>query len=187
MKRTLAIILSVMMIMSTVSFAAPVMTGTVANAGETVADDVAETENNDAAELTAASEWTHETYGDLLYEMNFETGHNYLRGAAISYYGRVNPNYPGSDTWTTTVDSYDGKTPVIVTEGNNHYLTFQNGTSQWPQFQTNAKETFAGVGIYTLVADVKYVPGTTSAGSVLGSYIFNARHRIHSRGHRPEI
>ena len=129
MKRTLAIILSVMMILSTVSFAAPVMTGTVANAGETVADDVAETENNDAAELTAAGEWTHETYGDLLYEMTFETGHNYLKGAAISYYGRVNPNYPGSDTWTTTVDSYDGKTPVIVTEGNNHYLTFQNGTS----------------------------------------------------------
>ena len=61
--------------------------------------------------------------------MTFETGHNYLKGAAISYYGRVNPNYPGSDTWTTTVDSYDGKTPVIVTEGNNHYLTFQNGTS----------------------------------------------------------
>lgn len=182
MKKTLAIILSVMMILSTVSFAAPVMTGTVANAGE-VAENVAmETENDDVAELTLADEWTHETYGDLLYEMTFETGHNFLKGAAISYYGRVNPNYPGSDKWTTTVASDDDKNPVIAAEGNNHFLTFKNGTSQWPQFQTNAEKTFAGVGIYTLVADVKYTPGTTSAGVKFGSYIFNSRYQYNIPG-----
>ena len=209
MKKTLAIILSVMMILSTVSFAAPVMTGTVANAGE-VAENVAmETENDDAAELTSADEWTHETYGTLLYEMTFETGEGAnLNGGAeqlISEFGRVNPAYPKANAeWKTKVTS-SGTATIVAYAKLNHLPPFDGSPDgQWPQMQTNAGgpndvgKMFEGVGYYTLVSDVKWhknytdndgnVPGykktvgDTTDYCVFNEYCFNARYQYHLAG-----
>jgi len=182
MKKYLAMLLAVMMVMSTVSFAAPSMVVTVDDASEAaVVEETAQTDE-DKASLEADSQWTHEIYGDLLYDMNFESGADYVRGSKISSYGKVNPNYDGSADWTTSIESYDNKGGTIVTAADgNHYLTFKNGTSKWPQFQTNAPKTFAGVGYYTVVADVMYnQPGTSGANFDL--YNFNCRYEYYLAG-----
>ena len=67
MKRTLSIILAIMMILSTVSFAAPSMAGVVDTAKETSDTDVEQVASNETAGLTA------EKVGDpvILKEWNF--------------------------------------------------------------------------------------------------------------------
>ncbi len=183
MKKFLAILLAVMMLLSTVSFAAPTMAPTVESTEEATTQEPVSDETAEDASLASDSEWTHEVYGDLLYEVNFETGVDYALSSKISNYGKVNPNYAGSDTWTQSIGSYDDKGGTIVTaaDGKNHYLTFKNGTSKWPQFQTNASKTFAGVGYYTVMADVMYnQPGTSGAN--FSMYNFNCRYEYYLAG-----
>ncbi len=179
MKKTISLVLALLMVLSTVSFAAPAMVSTV----ETVAEVTQETVPEEEAVLESESTWSHEVYGDLLYDIDFESGADYVRGSKITSQGRVNPNYDGSDNWTTSVESYDNGACTIVadTTSGNRYLTFKNGTSKWPQFQTNTPKTFAGAGYYTLMADVMYnQPGTSGANFDL--YNFNCRYEYYLAG-----
>ena len=124
MKKTLAILLAVLMIMSTVSFAAPSMAGTVSTSSEVAETVEVVEEAAESASVLAEDEWKHDIYGDLLYVIDFETGHNFLNGAKVSFYGKVNPNYPGSENWTQAIASADttAANMQIVTENGNRYL-----------------------------------------------------------------
>lgn len=73
MKKLLSIVLAVLMLFSTVSYAAPVMVDTAVTAEEVVAQETAVAEETVLEAETAFTGAPHSTYGYLLAEFDFES------------------------------------------------------------------------------------------------------------------
>ena len=169
MKRTLAILLALVMVLSTVSFAAPTMISSVTTAQETQAQ-----ENNvpeDSAELNADTvDWIDDKYGNLVYKLDFETSNKFVMGktnAQMYKHGVVNPKYEANSNTEWWINpSYFG-TVKKETEGENSFLRLGNGNVKYSataQFMlesglvatTGNLTTFTGEnGYYTFFYDYR--------------------------------
>ncbi len=105
--------------------------------------------------------WTHDDYGILVYDLDFNSSESFTTSTLASLYGRVNPNLTDSENWT--ISSHYLKDAEIVDDGSgNKYLKMSvDGTNEYPQIQVNANVTdsyvFSSDGNYTLMADIKVV------------------------------
>ena len=164
MKRTLALLLALVMVLSTVSFAAPTMISSVTTAQETQAQ-----ENNipeDSAELNADNvDWIDEKYGHLVYKLDFETSNDFVMGktnAQMYKHGVVNPKYELNEKWWINPTGFG--TIEKVTENGNTFLRTRNATGQYSQFMLESDlvatkgnlTTFTGEnGYYTFFYDYR--------------------------------
>ena len=105
MKRTLATVLALLMILSTASFAAPTLTGTVTTASEAAPEKVQA--DIPEASLSAEKETYNDTYGTLVYEIDFETDTDFptTNNAAhkLTQQGFANPIFEGYADWQVMV------------------------------------------------------------------------------------
>ena len=175
MKRTLALLLALVMVLSTVSFAAPTMISSVTTAQETQAQ-----ENNvpeDSAELNADTvDWIDDKYGNLVYKLDFETSNKFVMGktnAQMYKHGVVNPKYEANSNTEWWINPTGFGTIEKVTENDNTFLRTRNATGQNSQFMLESGlakadgdlTTFTGEnGYYTIIYDCR-VNITGNAGA----------------------
>ena len=164
MKITLALLLALVMVLSTVSFAAPTMISSVTTAQENTVQ-----ENNvpeDSAELNADTvDWIDDKYGNLVYKLDFETSNKFVMGktnAQMYKHGVVNPKYELNEKWWINPTGFG--TIEKVTENDNTFLRTRNATGQTSQFMlesdlvaaTGNLTTFTGEnGYYTFFYDYR--------------------------------
>ena len=154
MRKFLSILLAVMMVLSTVSFAAPSAIGSVQTADEYVAVENTPAEEAELeAELAAAADTS--AYGKVIYDINFD---NSAVGTSLSYAGIKNlgtytTDYPAVAAMTfgplngSTVNE-DGTLNWKPTSGTSSNLYYHNGSAY-----TNP----VGVaGVYTFCVDITY-------------------------------
>ncbi len=180
MKRLLSMLLAVMLVFATVGFATPAPVTTVDDSAET-AQTVNEQDNaltEVQAVLLSDDEWTHDDYGTLLYEIDFENSTSFTSEDAISKHGKVNPNFDNTDNWVIKNSSSTLK--GLVTEGDNTYLAITNTTSKYPQVVTECTSgVFAGEnGYYTIIADVYH----DVKGENITSFAYNSRYQYYLSG-----
>ena len=168
MKRFLSILLAVMMVLSTVSFAIPTAV-TIAD-GAPITMPVEEViVPEEVAELSADDTWYDIEKGTLLFNMDFETDNSgnavaasaydaislgsYSAGAGelVSGLGRLNPDVAGNYDMGFRYTS--AGTAAVVTEGGNSYFSVNSSGSN--QFSLYLGNTFTGAGKYVLEYDYK--------------------------------
>lgn len=165
MKRFLSVLLALMMVVSTVSFAAPAVVTVADSATDaSVAYEATETTTDEVAELSADSE-----YGTLVFNIDFEKdGISFTKDTAVDV-NTITDNYnadicPANITFTpkSFVDN-----PTLVTDANgNTYLNCTNSTAAagYRFFQiTESSNTFNWTdGTFTMVVDYYYTGGLHS-------------------------
>ena len=164
MKKFLIVLLAVMMVLSTVSFAAPSAVGTMETANETVADFVDLAVEEDAAEL-AATAGDKSSYGTLVYKIDFDNADfdltafttayaNVVNNKLASY---VNPDFDCNNLTTYTNPAGDGfKNVELVTEGGNTYVKGDVNAGYSGFFRMTKYSCNWPTGYYTFVTDVKF-------------------------------
>ena len=162
MEKITALLLALLMLLSTVSFAAPVMTDTVTSTSEEEVQVLVETDT-ETAQTQGETDWIDEQYCYLLYNLDFETETAFKSGSHPSTQGYVNPDF-SADTWTMVASSSTGLSsstvPVKDTYNGNTYLRMTSGVATNMSFQIRTYGTNAGYftdenGYYTVFADVK--------------------------------
>jgi len=152
MKKLLSIVLAVLMLFSTVSYAAPSMAGTVSTASEETAKaPVVESEDvPEAATLAEESE-----YGTLVYDVDFDSASVTTMGQTMDKYSSVTTLPEGFPALTNT------KFNTAFTEATiaNGVLTGKSPSSSgYPNFlETALSSGQYPDGKYTLQADVKQI------------------------------
>ncbi len=172
MKKFLSILLAVMMVLSTVSFAAPSLAGTAdtaVEAPEVVAPAVDEAE--DVAEL-AATAGDKSSYGTLVYSVDFERS-DFDVSAFSTAYAQVddnpitaylNPDFDTSNLTVYTNAAGDGfKNAQLVTEGGNTYITGDVNAKYSGYFRMTKYSSEWPDGYYTFSVDVKAPAGQVSS------------------------
>lgn len=182
MKKFLSLLLAVMMILSTVSFAAPTAVVTPDSASEAVvpvAEESVVTE--ETAELAADDTWYDIEKGTLLFNMDFDSDNSgnavastaydgvslssYSAGAGelVSGLGRLNPdvagNYDVGFRYTTSGSA------AIGDESGNKYLSLNSSGSN--QISLYLGNTYTKTGTYVFEYKYKLVStGATTANSI---------------------
>ena len=167
MKKFLSILLAVMMVLSTVSFAAPSAVGTmdttevpVVEVPEVV-EETAELDEN--AEL-AGYGWDKSGYGKLVYKVDFENDNFDVAGFTTAYYqikngttaSYVNPAFDCGNLTTYTNAAGDGfKNAELVTEGGNTYIQGDVNAGYSGFFRLTKYNCAWPEGYYTFAVDVK--------------------------------
>lgn len=171
MKKFLSILLAVMMVLSTVSFAAPSLAGSVDTAAEVPAVDyVPEEVYEETAEL-AATAGDKSSYGTLVYSIDFErddfdvsafsTAYAKLEGNATAAY--LNPDFAfGNVTAFSSDDTSGFSNASLVTEGDNTYITGEVITGYDGFFRMTKYNQAWPTGYYTFSVDVKAAVGQVS-------------------------
>ena len=163
MKRTLAILLALMMVLSTLSFAAPVAVSTVTTAEETLIQQELTTEN--VAELEDETvDWIDEKYGHLVFNLDFEKSDTFTKNDKMSKHGAVNTKYSSyADWWINHVNC--GTIEIATDSDGNSYLNVGNGTANNSQimFESGTAATSGNLstyigenGYYTYLYDLRY-------------------------------
>ena len=161
MKKFLSILLAVMMVLSTVSFAAPSLAGSADSAVEVTVDELyaPEEEATLAADLSEDSS----TYGEMIFELNFNNLTS-LDSQKINLKdaGWINPEFDYTYSYLTekaTVSFSAWPTYSIKENAGNKYLELAGGTGYAVLLvESGTERGFQGEdGIYTLTADV-YTP-----------------------------
>lgn len=151
MKRLLSMILAMLMVLSTVSFAAPAMVGSVAEVTEdvTVVDAPAQAEVVEEAELAAESQ-----YGTLVYDVDFDSASVTTMGQTMDKYSSV--TVPEGFPALTNTKFNTAFTNSTIANG---VLTGKSpSTSGYPNFlETALTSGNYPDGKYTLMADVKQI------------------------------
>lgn len=180
MKKYLSLLLAVMMVLSTVSFAAPTAVATVESVNETVeVEDAAE-----AAEVALASEtksWHDEKKGIVLYDIDFDSipasalatdknGAAYIKPdktASFDALGATNPALVGKNDWVVSATGAAGATVsagiyVVDASGNKYGTLTTNGTSQeYPHFDCySTSGKIYENGIFTVEYKLKVSPSS---------------------------
>ena len=99
-----------------------------------------------------------DTYGHLMYVIDFETVNNYAAYQRVTQQGFVNPDFDGSDLWCL---NHTSKTIKKETLDGNSFIRMTNGTGQHgTQFNVLSLSNTDGVftkenGYYTVFADVR--------------------------------
>jgi hypothetical protein len=161
MKKFLSILLAVMMVLSTVSFAAPSLAGNADTAVEVSVDDLYAPEED--ATLAAELSEDSSTYGEMIFELNFnnltslDSQKINLKDAAW-----INPEFDYTYSYLTdkaTVSYSAWPTYSIKENAGNKYLELSGGTGYAVLLiESGTDRGFQGEdGIYTLTADV-YLP-----------------------------
>lgn len=165
MKRTLATVLALLMILSTASFAAPTLTGTVTTASEAAPEKVQA--DIPEASLSAEKETYNDTYGTLVYEIDFETDTDFptTNNAAhkLTQQGFANPIFEGYADWQVMVGGASKISKETDANGNRYVKFTNNATTKYPQLKVHSGKTsnkasmFVGEnGYFTFMADVRY-------------------------------
>lgn len=165
MKKFLSILLAVMMVLSTASFAAP-SAFTAIDSAKVEADVVAEEVVADlAAEVNKAS------YGTLIYKVDFEndnfdvnhfsTAYSQLKNGTTASY--INSAFDTSNVTTYTNAAGDGfSNAQLVTEGGNTYITGDVASGYDGFFRMTKYNMAWPEGYYTFTVDVKAPAGQAS-------------------------
>jgi len=180
MKKFLSILLAVMMVLSTVSFAAPSAVGTMDYATE--APVVPEVEDADLAAIIT----DNTDHGELVFELNFDNlanGTTVANGAKLNTLGAtLNSNFAKANDLYLVLSQYGS---AVVENG--ALKAVKTGTGRWPQIQVSAgnKNSMVDNGIIYMEANMKvdltdtqtctvnfgltgyreYLDGTSDAGS----------------------
>ena len=183
MKKLLSLVLAMLMILSTVSFAAPAMVGSVADVTENVAEVASEQEETVLAAEAGFTGTPHSTYGWLIAEIDFESIDSSIikqatvDGETINYIsGKANhktkqlgvsatQNQSFVDGWVSSFnvqggrnESYNNNQQVlfVVDEADgNTYVSLEMGTAHtlW-QFTPQGTHFYTENGVYTFVWDM---------------------------------
>lgn len=172
MKKITAFALALLMVLSTASYAAPAMAGTVTSTSEEEVQTPAETCEK-TAQTQNETDWIDEQYGHLLYSLDFETKTAYKKNQHPSTQGVANPDF-SADTWkilTSGMSTDTNYAPVKVTEGENTFLRMYNGDATNCGFSIYSNSTTEGSfttdnGYYTVLADIR----ATISGSAGADY-----------------
>ena len=183
MKRLLSMILAMLMVLSTVSFAAPAMVGSVADVTENVAEVASEQEETVLAAEAGFTGTPHSTYGWLIAEIDFESIDSSIikqatvDGETINYISgkghyatkklgvSATQNQSFVNAWVSSFNvqggrgaSYNANQQVIVVEeeaDGNTYVSLEMGTAHtlW-QFTPQGTHFYTENGVYTFVWDM---------------------------------
>ncbi len=163
MKRTLAILLALMMVLSAVSFAAPVAVSTVTSVQEPEEQDY--TVPEEKAEVTDENvDWVDDTYGHLVFSLDFESSDSFTAKDKMSKHGTVNTKYSSYADWWIN-QSNAGTIKIATDSDGNSYLNVGNGTANNSQimFESGTAvlsgdlSTYTGEnGYYTYFYDLRY-------------------------------
>ena len=171
MKKFLSILLAVMMVLSTVSFAAPSLAGSADTAVEVPAVEVPAEEP--AAEL--AAEVNKASYGTLIYKVDFEndnfdvdgfsTAYKQLKDGTTASY--INPAFDTSNVTTYTNAAGDGfKNAALVTEDGNTFIKGDVNASYSGFFRMSKYNMAWPEGYYTFAVDVKVPAGQANRTAI---------------------
>ncbi len=164
MKKFLSVLLAVMMILSTVSFAAPTAMGALATV-ETAP------EAEEVAELSAVIT-DKSAYGTLIYKVDFENDNFDVAGFSTAYKqlkdgttaSYINPAFDTSNATCYTNAAGDGfKNAQLVTEGGNTYIPGNVNAGYSGFFRMTKYNCAWPEGYYTFVVDVKAPAGQVSS------------------------
>ena len=162
MRKFLSVLLAVMMVLSTVSFAAPSAFKPIDAVVETP---VAEVPADDA-EL-AIGYTDNAPYGDLVFELDFdnlENGTTIANNAMLKELGAtLNPDYPKTDELFLVLSQYGS---AVVENG--VLKAVKTGTGRWPQIQVSVqnKNSFVDSGVIYMEADMMVDLADTQTASV---------------------
>ncbi len=182
MKKILSVLLALMMVVSTVSFAAPAVVTTADYATDAAAEDAAEvTTEIEMAELAEAS-YDDADYGYLIFNIDFEkdaelnswSGWSTVPSNTAAVTGQGEQVYRVATEYVDILQGKNARARFDINGGGdasqhvetdtdgNHYLVGTNYT-QYPQPKLINNCSFtAGAGTYTLMVDSK-LSNTTSA------------------------
>ena len=173
MKETLSIILALVMLLSTLSYAAPTMVGTVETTQE-VAVDAAEVFKAEAAEETtpveeAADLQADSEYGRLIYNLDLEETNNkngvFYNGGEVSTGWKTWQQVPKNSS-SCDFSGFDGQMYFLNYNGNDKLYVVDDGTGnkmfkydaryKWSRLNliAGAATSFYPAGDYTLVYDL---------------------------------
>ena len=152
MRKFLSILLAVMMVLSTVSFAAPALAGTADTAVELPLDSLYEVEED----VDLAAIITDNTdHGELVFELNFD---NLANGTAIANNAKLNTL---GATLSTNIAKANDLYLVLSQYGsavveNGALKAVKTGTGRWPQIQISAgnMNSLVDNGIIYMEADM---------------------------------
>ena len=164
MKKTMALMLALMMILTSVSFAAPSMVSTVTTSQEIQAKEQKLPEEQLLLNEDAVNH-IDETYGILVFNVDFDTTDDFATLQKLTKQGYANSEFDGYENWYLNVGgqvtAVDVTAPKKVVESNgNKFLRIHNGLSQYPQFNvvsgntTTTKFTTQN-GYFTILADIR--------------------------------
>ena len=168
MRKFLSVLLAVMMVVSTVSFALPSAVTTADSATNAVAENATDmTTKEETAELSAESD-----YGTLVYSVDFERSdfnvakfseaYAFLASNPIAAY--LNPDFNYSNVTTYTNAAGDGfSNAALVTENGNTYIQGDVNSGYDGFFRMSKYTNPWPKGQYTFSVDVK-VPAGQAAG-----------------------
>ena len=166
MRKFLSVLLAVMMVVSTVSFAAPQAVYTADDATNAVVEETTEV-TTEASELAAESD-----YGTLVYSVDFERD-DFDVAAFTTAYAQVksskttayqNPDFSFGNMTCYTNAAGDGfSNAQLVTEGENTYITGDVAASYDGYFRMTKYTMTWPDGIYTFSVDVKVPAGQVAS------------------------
>ncbi|MBE6681170.1 MAG: hypothetical protein E7600_02645 [Ruminococcaceae bacterium] len=163
MRKFLSVLLALMMVVSTVSFAVPSAVTTDDSATNAVAEDATQATTEEMAELTAESD-----YGTLVYSVDFERSdfnvakfsEAYAMLASNPIAAYLNPDFNYSNVTTYTNAAGDGfSNAALVTENGNTYITGNVAAGYDGFFRMTKYSMTWPDGIYTFSVDVKIPAG----------------------------
>jgi len=152
MKKFLSVLLAVMMVLSTVSFAAPSIAGSTETAVEIPAVDVPAVEDADLSALIT----DNTDHGELVFELNFD---NLANGTAIANNAKLNTlgatlssNIAKANDLYLVLSQYGS---AVVENG--ALKAVKTGTGRWPQIQVSVgtKNSLVDNGIIYMEARMK--------------------------------
>lgn len=170
--RFLSSILCILIVLSSIVCATPVAVGTVTNVSENIEGGILENSNDEQADLTAEnSNMYDDTYGHLLYNVDFEKGTAFKDGQLLSAQGLVNGSFDTSEGWYFKIA---GQSSATITEenGNSFLRIVVNKGSTNPQLVTHSGSLYTQkMGIFTVMADLRAVKYTnTDAYKFTGAF-----------------
>ena len=169
MKKFLSIMLAVMMVLSTVSFAAPSAVGTMDAATEAPVVVVPEVPAEETADL--AAEVNKASYGTLIYKVDFENDNFDVAGFSTAYKqlkdgttaSYINSAFDTSNVTCYTNAAGDGFSDAqLVTEGENTYITGNVAAGYDGFFRMSKYNCAWPEGYYTFAVDAKVSNAITS-------------------------
>lgn len=182
MKKFLSVLLAVMMVLSTVSFAIPTAVGTADVAAEVPASE-AFVPDDESAFLAADETWYDTTKGTLLFNMDFDTDNDgnavastaydglslgtYSAGSGelVSGLGRLNPDVTDHSSYDIGFRYTTSGSAALVEEDGNKYLSLNSSGSK--QISLYLGNTYTKTGTYVFEYKYKLVStGTTTANCI---------------------
>lgn len=181
MKKFLSVLLAVMMVLSTVSFAIPSAVGTFDAAVESEAAEMPVAVPEETATLAADDTWYDLEKGTLLFNMDFDSDNNgnavaataydgvslgsYSAGAGelVSGLGRLNPDVAGN--YDVGFRYTNASATTLGEEGGNKYLSLTSSGSN--QISLYLGNTYTKTGKYVFEYKYKLVStGTTTSNGI---------------------